>query len=270
MKLKATILPAKVLIDGTHRIRIAMSHRGSTRYFMTRFTVPSPKNVMGGQVIGVPNASYMNQQLLLKMTQIYKAYDELEDTDYLTCSQLLEQIEAKLRGGEPKKLLEVIDEFVAYKKNSASPGTMRIIKFAMKVFRKFFDDSFFLKNLNAQVLYDFRDFMTGNGQNPSTQRIYFQLFREIVNYACRHKYVEYEVYPFRDFDGPKSLSRNVAVSIEELRTIRDKKFTGKFSAQLDSSTIMQIRSMTRSSRCSSGSTAISASSAWRRPLCRRR
>ena len=233
MKLKATILPAKVLIDGTHRIRIAMSHRGSTRYFMTRFTVPSPKNVMGGQVIGVPNASYMNQQLLLKMTQIYKAYDELEDTDYLTCSQLLEQIEAKLRGGEPKKLLEVIDEFVAYKKNSASPGTMRIIKFAMKVFRKFFDDSFFLKNLNAQVLYDFRDFMTGNGQNPSTQRIYFQLFREIVNYACRHKYVEYEVYPFRDFDGPKSLSRNVAVSIEELRTIRDKKFTGKFSAQLD-------------------------------------
>lgn len=232
MKLKATILPAKVLTDGTHRIRIAMSHRGSTRYFMTRFIVPSPKNVTGGQVIGIPNASYMNQQLLQKMTQIYKAYDELDDTDYMTCSQLLSQIEAKIRGGEPKKLLEVMDEFVAHKRNTASPGTMRIIKYAMKVFKKFFSEDLFLKNINAQVLYDFRDFMKDDGQNQSTQRIYFQIFREIINYACRHKYVEYEVHPFRDFDGPKSLSRNINISIEELRTVRDKKFDGKYAVQL--------------------------------------
>lgn len=233
MKLKATILPAKVLTDGTHRIRIAMSHRGTTRYFMTRFTVPSPKNVIGGQVIGVPNSSYMNQQLLQKMTHIYKAFDELADTDYMTCSQLLEQIESRMKGGEPKTLLGIIDEFLANKRNSASPGTMRIIHFAVKVYRKFFKPDFFIKNLNAQVLYDFRDFMTKDGQNSSTQRIYFQILREIVNYACRHKYVEYEVYPFRDFDGPKSQSRNVAVSIEELRTVRDKVFDGRFAQQLD-------------------------------------
>lgn len=232
MKLKPTILPAKVLTDGTHRIRIAMSHRGTTRYFMTRFTVPSPRNVVGGQVIGIPNASYMNQQLLQKMTQIYKTYDSLEDTDYMTCSQLLEQIESRMKGGEPKTLYAAIDEFTAFKRNTASPGTMRIIGYAVKVIKKYFDENFFLKNLNAQVLYDFRDFMTTDGQNPSTQGIYFQVFRQIVRYAWVHKYVEYETYPFRDFDRPKSLPRNVNVTIEELRTVRDKKFTGKFAEQL--------------------------------------
>ena len=232
MKLKPTILPAKVLVDGTHRIRIAMSHRGQTRYFMTRFIVPSPKNISDGQVIGIPNASYMNQQLLIKMTEIYKAYDQISDSDYYTCSQLLAQIETKMKGAQPKTLIEVIDEFMKVKDNSVSPGTMRINRYAVKVFKKHFSPDFFIKKLTAQELYAFRDFMIQDGQNPSTQRIYFQVLREIVHYACRNKYVEYEVWPFRDFDGPKSQSRNVAVSIEELRTIRDKQFTGKFAKQL--------------------------------------
>lgn len=231
MKLKVTILPAKQRTDGTHRLRIAMSHRGTTRYFMTRFYLPSPKNLIGGQVIGVPNATYMNQQLLTQMTNIYKVYDQLEDTDYYTCSQLLTIIEERLRGGQPKALFEVIDEFVTNKQNSASAGTMRIVSFAVKVYKKFFPADFFVKRLDAKTLYAFRDFMTKDGQNSSTQRIYFQVLREIVNYAVKHKYVEYEVSPFADFEEPKPLARNVAVSIEELRTIRDKVFTGKFAKQ---------------------------------------
>lgn len=230
MKLKVTILPAKILTDGTHRIRIAMSHRGNTRYFMTRFVVPSPKNVSGGQVIGVPNANYMNQRLLQKMTEIYKVYDQLEDADYYTCSQLLAIIEDKIKGGEPKTLFSIIEEFGENKKHGVSPGTMRIFSFAVKKFREFFASNYFLKHLDSQTLYAFRDFMTKSGQNNSTQSIYFQMLREVVNYAIKHKYVEYERSPFADFEEPKSLSRNVAVSIEELRTIRDKEFTGKHAA----------------------------------------
>jgi hypothetical protein len=232
MNLKVTILPAKALADGTHRVRIAMSHRGTTRYFLTRFVVPSPKNVTNGNVVGIPNANYMNQKLLQRMTDIYKAYDEMEDTDYLSCSQLLSQIETKIKGGEPKTLYAIIDEFVTNKEKGVSSGTMRIVSFAVREIKRFFDDAFFLKNLDSKTLYAFRDFMTKDGQNASTQSIYFQVLREIINYAVRHKYVEYEVYPFADFEEPKSLSRNIAVSVEELRTIRDKVFTGKFAKQL--------------------------------------
>ena len=233
MKLKVTILPAKVLTDGTHRLRIAMSHRGSTRYFMTRFVVPSPKNVSNGQVVGVPNANYMNQRLLQRMTEIYKVYDELEDADYYTCSQLLAIIENKIKGGEPKTLFSMIEEFTDNKKHGVSAGTMRIVSFAVKMFHKFFAPDFFIKRLDAQTLYAFRDFMTKDGQNNSTQSIYFQVLREVVNYAIKHKYVEYEMHPFADFEEPKPLSRNIAVSIEELRAIRDAKFTGRFALQLD-------------------------------------
>lgn len=232
MKLKVTILPAKVLTDGTHRLRIAMSHRGQTRYFMTRFVVPSPKNVSGGQVIGVPNSNYMNQRLLQKMTEIYKVYDQLEDADYYSCSQLLAIIEDKLKGGEPKTLFAIVEEFGNNKKHGVSAGTMRIFGFAVKKFHEFFKPDFFLKHLDSKTLYSFRDFMTDSGQNNSTQSIYFQVLREVVNYAIKHKYVEYERSPFADFEEPKPLSRNVAVSIEELRTIRDKKFTGKHAAHL--------------------------------------
>ena len=232
MNLKVIVLPAKVLVDGTHRVRIAMSHRGTTRYFNTRFKVPSPKNVVDGQIVGVPNANYMNMRLLQKVTDIYKVYDDLEDADYYTCSQLLAIIEERIKGGEPKTFRDVVEEFVQNKKHGVSAGTMRIVSFAVKVFNEFFKADFFLKRLDSQTLYAFRDFMTKRGLNNSTQSIYFQILREVVNYAIKHKYVKYEVSPFMDFEEPKPLSRNVAVSIEELRTIRDKEFTGKSAAQI--------------------------------------
>ena len=210
-----------------------MSHRGTTRYFNTRFKVPSPKNVVGGQIVGVANANYMNMQLLQKVTNIYKVYDELADADYYTCSQLLAVIEERLKGGVPKTLHDVIEEFVENKRHGVSAGTMRIVGFAVKVFYEFFQQDFFIKRLDAQTLYAFRDFMTKKGLNSSTQSIYFQVLREVVNYAVKHKYVKYEVYPFMDFEEPKPLSRNVAVSIEELRLIRDKEFAGKYAKQLD-------------------------------------
>ena len=62
--------------------------------------------------MGVPNANYMNMRLLQKVTDIYKVYDDLEDADYYTCSQLLAIIEERIKGGEPKTFRDVVEEFV--------------------------------------------------------------------------------------------------------------------------------------------------------------
>ena len=232
MKLKPTILPAKVLQDGTHKIRIAMSHRGQTRYFTTRFTVNSPKEVMGGQVIGIPNASYINQQLLKQMQEIYQAYDALEDTDYLSCSQLLSMIEAKIRGDKPITLHEGFQLYRQHKLRSTSESTIRIIDTAMAAIKPFFADEYPLKSLDAMTLYELRDYLTKNGLNSTTQLMYLGYLRGAVAFAVRHKKVQYEVMPFRDFEMPKNIIRDVSLTIEQLRTMRDAEFEGQYKEQM--------------------------------------
>ncbi len=233
MKLKPTILPAKVLQDGTHRIRIAMSHRGTTRYFQTRFIVPSKSNVIGGQVIGIPNASYINQQLLKQMQEIYQAFDKLEDTDYMTCSQLLTMIEETIKGSKPITLHEAFDLYRQNKLRSTSESTIRILDTAITAIEPFFPEDYALKRLDAMKLFELRDYLAKTKKlNSTTQLMYLGYLRGAVAFAVRHKKVQYDVMPFRDFDMPKNNVRHVGLTIEQLRVIRDKEFEGRYKTQM--------------------------------------
>ena len=42
--LKAAVVPAKVLKNGKHRIRIAIGHKQETRYIVTRFEIDNTAN----------------------------------------------------------------------------------------------------------------------------------------------------------------------------------------------------------------------------------
>ena len=61
--LKAAVVPAKVLKNGKHRIRIAIGHKQETRYIVTRFEIDNTANFKGGQVVGVPDAAHVNAKL---------------------------------------------------------------------------------------------------------------------------------------------------------------------------------------------------------------
>lgn len=220
MKLKPTILPAKVLKDGTHRVRIAMSHRGCTRYFMTRFIVPSPGNLVGGAVSGIPNASYINQQLLKQMSELYKAYDSIDDTEYLTCSQLLERMEEMRRGMRPITIYEAMDRFMEFKKRTCSQSSIRIISTYLAALKTFFTEKDLLRQLNAERLFECRDFLSKRF-NTTTLAINFTYLRMVLTYAIRNGMVRYDIHPFRDFEMPKSIVRDIAVTMEQLRMIRD-------------------------------------------------
>ncbi|MBQ9093187.1 MAG: phage integrase SAM-like domain-containing protein [Prevotella sp.] len=233
MKLKPTILPAKVLQDGTHRIRIAMSHRGTTRYFQTRFIIPSKSNLLGGQVIGIPNASYINQQLLKQMSEIYQAFDKLEDTDYMTCSQLLTMIEETIKGNKPITLHEAFDLYRQNKLRSTSDSTIRILDTAIAAIEPFFPEDYALKRLDAMKLFELRDYLAKKKKlNSTTQLMYLGYLRGAVAFAVRHKKVQYDVMPFRDFEMPKNKIRDVSLSIEQLRAIRDAEFEGQYKEQM--------------------------------------
>ncbi len=46
--LKIAVVPAKVLKNGKHKIRIAIGHNRVTKYLVTRFVVDSPDQLRDG------------------------------------------------------------------------------------------------------------------------------------------------------------------------------------------------------------------------------
>ena len=52
--------------------------------------------------------------------------------------------------------------------------------------------------------------------------------KRLVKYAIRHGYVKYKVYPFLDYKTVKSARRDIALSLDQLRQMRDMELTDKW------------------------------------------
>lgn len=230
MNLRVVILPAKVLKDGSHKIRIAVSHNSETRYFLTRFNIPSEKNLKNGSVVGLPNSAYINQQLRNRMTQIYMAYDELDTAEYLTCSQLVDVISNKMNKGKKQTFSEIAGEWLELKKKRCASDTIRIYKAGIDLFKEYAGENYVLSILDSKYVYEYREWLEKDkGLNQTTQNMRIGTLRNIVYFGTTHGYCKYDIPPFFDYKEKPNLVRQITLSIDELRSFRDAKITSKWS-----------------------------------------
>lgn len=222
MNLRVVLLPAKVLADGTHKVRIAISHKGQTRYFVTRYVVPGLGNLVNGQVVGVNNASYINQQLRIRMNKIYSICDTAKDIEYYTCSQLVQYIEEAEGNSGPKSIHDIGEKFLTTRRNQYKEGTLKLYRDALCYFEMFFGSDFLVQLITSDSLHRFELFLKENrGLSKSTISIKMRHIHTLINYAIRQKFVEFDVSPYADYKDPEPTRRDCTVTLEQLRTIRD-------------------------------------------------
>lgn len=228
MNLRVVILPAKQLANGTHKIRIAISHRGETRYIVTRFVVPSTDNLRNGSVVNVNNASYINQQLRIRMNNIYNICDREPNIEYFSCAQLMSFIDAKESRIAPKTFHEIAEKFLASKRMSVAEATVKLYEDCIRKFETFFGEDYLLQLLTSDDLHKYRKWLTDKCKlKQTTISIREKDLHTIINYAVRLKYVTYEISPYISFSDCKPTVRQCTLTIEELRAIRDLDFSKK-------------------------------------------
>lgn len=229
MNIRIVILPLKVLADGSHKLRIAVSHNSQTRYIPTRFTVPSPKNLKNGNVVGVPNAQYINLQLRTRMNNFYKACDELEDIDYYTCAQLVNMLTKRQEQNTELKTVEQISEdMLANREHAWSKSTVAGFKQGINRFIEYAGKDFVLCTLTHDNVVAYHKFLEKLGYSQTSVGMRMESLKRLVKYAIRHGYVKYKVYPFLDYKTVKSARRDIALSLDQLRQMRDMELTDKW------------------------------------------
>lgn len=90
--LKLCIVPAKVLINGKHKVRISLAHNSNTRYIPTNCIIDTPSQFKEGQVINHPEAASMNMKLRNLLNHYQNVIDNIYDVDVYSCSELREII----------------------------------------------------------------------------------------------------------------------------------------------------------------------------------
>ena len=213
------VLPAKVLKDGKHKIRIAVAHQGETRYILTNYLVDSPDEVSGNQVVGRGDAGYINVQLRKRLNELQQIYDALDDPDIFTCPQLVEIL--KRKGDQDHKLFEnVFVEYTELMEQKGQTSSVKLYRLAKDRFEDYFKTKeILLEIIQPMDIVRFDAFLRKRGLSPATIKTYVSLVKVIIDYAKKMKYVHYDVEPFEFYNMPTYEPRELWFTVEEFRKV---------------------------------------------------
>lgn len=217
--LKLCIVPGKILISGKHKIRISLSHNSGTRYIPTNCIIDDLSQFRDGQVVNHPEASAMNVKLRTMLNHYQQVIDGIFDIDVYSCSELKE-ILVKKKDHTHAKLSTVMNDYLAELAEEKRTKSEKLYRLAGQSFIKSQGDMLLIMITPRNIKHYLMD-LEDKGLSPTTVKIYLTLLKVLINYAKKHNMVKYEVDPFEFCRLPQANIRELDLTIEELKAIRD-------------------------------------------------
>ncbi len=214
------IVPTKKLSNGRHRIRVAVAHHSQTRYISTQFTLDSASQLRNGRVVRHENATNINNCLRKLINEYEEIVTSISYLPAISCTELIRIItyEQKKKG---ITFQTVAKEYMDFMKGEEREKSYKLYKIAAERFIKYMKGDFPLIQLGPLHIQEFAEVLHKENLTNTTIRIYLTLIKVILNYAGKMNYVTYSIHPFILFKMPVSNVRELDLSIDELKRIRD-------------------------------------------------
>lgn len=222
----AVIVKSKVLNDGSHKVRLSVSHNSQTRYITTEILVPSEKNVRKGEIVGLPNANALNRKIRGRINELYDLCDNIIGIEHLSCAELVSVLED---GGlrTPTTFEEVAEEWLKAKIDIKDTSVSRY-ELCINTFKAYIGEGFVLQTLTPTKVNSFLSHLKKKGLASSTINMRMSVIRNIVRFATNKRgYFRYNVDPFADYTCSRHSERMVSLSVDELRAFRDYRFPSR-------------------------------------------
>lgn len=223
--LKTAVVPAKQLKSGKHKIRIAVGHKKQTRYLVTRFVIDDLSQFRDGQVVNDLEAPAINSKLRNLLNEYQDALDKI-NTDAYTCGQIIEYLSRFKRTSSTFN--SVAKEMISEMKEEGRKGTAGLYELTLRYFNECTYGKMMLDMIVPKTIKDFDLFLNKEkGLNATTRGIHMAHVKAIINSAIRDKIVSYETHPFEYYVKPAPEVRELDISVEEFKKIRDSDFPEK-------------------------------------------
>lgn len=222
--LKLAVVPAKVLKSGKHKIRIAIGHKQETRYLVTRFVIDSPSQFRDGQIVDAPYASHINMKLRNLLNTYQEALDKINTNSY-TCSQIAEYLSNYREGTCP--FTDIANEYIGGMIKEGRKSTAQLYQKTTDYFLDSVGHDSMLEGITPRTIKDFDLYLKQRKFSPATRGTHMAHLKAIINYAIKYRKVSYEAHPFEFYEKPDCSVRELDISVDEVRLIRDAEVTEK-------------------------------------------
>lgn len=222
--LKLAVVPAKVLKSGKHKIRIAIGHKQETRYLVTHFVIDSPSQFRDGQVVDAPYASHINMKLRNLLNTYQEALDKINTNSY-TCSQIAEYLSNYREGTCP--FTDIANEYIGGMIKEGRKSTAQLYQKTTDYFLDSVGHDSMLEGITPRTIKDFDLYLKQRNFSPATRGTHMAHLKAIINYAIKYRKVSYEAHPFEFYEKPDCSVRELDISVDEVRLIRDAEVTEK-------------------------------------------
>ena len=219
--LKLAVVPAKMLKSGKHKIRIAIGHKQETRYLVTRFSIDDLSQFKDGQVVDVSNASHVNMKLRSLLNSYQEALDRINTQSY-TCTQLVEFLSNIKQGATPFSAAST--DYIINVEKEGRKSTAELYRLTCRYFNDFIKLDIMLDGITPRTIKDFDIYLKNERNlNPVTRGTHMAHLKAILNQAVRDEKVSYDTHPFEYYEKPEGNIRELDITVNEIKRIRDAK-----------------------------------------------
>ena len=218
--LSLTLFKAKVLKDGSHKIRIAVRHKHETCYIITRFIVEE-NQFKNGQVVKRPDAAFINTKLRLMMNEYQERLDRISNQNLYTCRQLKDILMNSAVAKESSTFQDVCRKYISELEEEGRKSYASLLERNNRYFTEFTKGDILLSDITPVLIEGYSRFLkVKKGVGDTTLGMMMSRTRTIINRGIKRQLVKYDVHPFLNCSISASKVREVDLSIETFNKIR--------------------------------------------------
>jgi len=221
--IKLAVLKHTRAKDGSYNIRITIVHRSDTHYIVTPYRVNSLTEFVDGIVVRLPNAHQMNIELRNLLNDYEQRLASIPCPDDYTCQQLRDLLKGMRPRTSTATFQQVSEEYQRELVKDGQQSYAGMLNNSLKKFLAFHNGDMFLSEITTTTISELERWMKRSGASQTYTSMVLSMTRTIINRAIRQQLVTYQVHPFLYWKRPADEEREIDISLEELRTIRDSK-----------------------------------------------
>lgn len=219
--IKLAVLKHTKSKDGSYKIRISIGHRSETHYIVTSYSVNALSEFDNGIVVRVPNAHEINIKLRNLLNDYEERLERIDSPEDYTCKELRDLLKS-MRTHSSKVTFKQVSE--QYQKELIEDGRgsyAGMLQNSLRLFFEFTSGDVFLSEISTITISEFERWLKRKGVSQTYISMTLSMTRTIVNRAIRMQLVTYSVHPFTYWKRPADPERELDISVEDVRAIRD-------------------------------------------------
>lgn len=219
--IKLAVLKHTKSKDGSYKICISIGHRSETHYIVTPYSVNALSEFDNGIVVRVPNAHEINIKLRNLLNDYEERLERIDSSEDYTCKELRDLLKS-MRTHSSKITFKQVSE--QYQKELIEDGRgsyAGMLQNSLRLFFEFTGGDVFLSEISTITISEFERWLKRKGVSQTYISMTLSMTRTIVNRAIRMQLVTYSVHPFTYWKRPADPERELDISVEDVRAIRD-------------------------------------------------